>query len=65
MSIKFVCDVCGSETNNPTELQGVKRTYKDGTTPSLKFDICPKCADGMFKKVKNWRSNIKIKLVWQ
>lgn len=60
MSTKFVCDVCDYETDNPTELQGVKQTYKDGITPAMKFDICPKCAEKMFKKVKRVRSWWKV-----
>lgn len=60
MATKFFCDVCRLETCNKNELQQITRDYKNDTF--LVCDLCEKCADKMFKPVKEWHTEIMLEL---
>ena len=61
MATKFFCDACGMETRNKNELQQITRDYKRNDM-WLACDLCEKCADKLFKPVKEWHSEIMVEL---
>ncbi len=61
MATRYTCDVCGSETRNMNELQQITRDYKRNGF-FLVCDLCEKCADKLFKPVKEWHSIVTVEL---
>ncbi len=62
MGTKYYCDVCKEETWLDRDLQGVRRTFRDGKTSAWRFDICHTCAEKMFKGVKEFRTTMRVEL---
>jgi len=60
LATKYYCDICGVETHNWNELQQIARDYKNDTW--LFCDLCKKCADKIFKPVKEWHTEVMLEL---
>ena len=64
MATKYYCDACGSETRNYNDLRLISRGAKAGSGAHT-CDICEKCAEKIFKPVKEWRSTWTAKVEWK
>ncbi len=61
MATEFYCDICGRKAHNKNELQQITRDYKRNDV-WFAFDLCKKCADKLFKPVKEWHSTLMVEL---